>query len=66
MPQNPQNTISQNEVKHFNQYISARTEALVWLQIATDTGKKLKFETAVNEIYQHLLDFITIDVLMIE
>ena len=66
MPQNPQNTISQTVLKHYNKSRSVRTEALIWLQITTDTGKKLKFETTVKEIYQQLLDFVTIDVLNIE
>ena len=66
MPQNPQNTISKTALKYYNQLISVINEALIWLQIATDTGKKLKVETAVNERYQQLLDFITIDLLMIE
>ena len=66
MLQNPQNTISKTALKYYNQFISVINEALIWLQIATDTGKKLKVETAVNERYQQLLDFITIDLLMIE
>ena len=40
-PQNPKNTISQNSLKHYNQYISVRTEAIRWLQIATYKGNKL-------------------------
>ena len=41
MPQNPKNTISQNELKHHNQLRSVINEALRWLKITTDTGKKL-------------------------
>ena len=65
MPQIPQNTISQTSLKHYNQFISVRTEALRWLKIATDKGIKLKVETTVKEIYQQLLEFITIDLLKI-
>ena len=66
IPQNPQNTISQTALKHYNQLISVKTEALVWVQIATDTGIKLKVETTVKEIDQQLFDFITIGVPKIE
>ena len=43
-----------------------RSEDLRWLQITTDTGKKLKVETTIKERDQQLLEFITIDVLNIE
>ena len=45
MPKSSQNTISQSAIKHYNQFRSVMTEALRWLQIATDTGIKLKVET---------------------
>ena len=38
MPQNPQNTISQTELKHYKQLIIFGTEALILLKIATDIG----------------------------
>ena len=66
MPQNPQNAISQTEPKHYNQLIVVKTEAIIWLQITTDIGKKIKVETAVKERDTKLLDFITIDILKIE
>ena len=59
MPQNPQNKISQTVLKHL-------TEAIRWLQITTDTGIKLKFETIVKEKNQQILDLTTIDILKIE
>ena len=65
MPQNPQNKISQISLKYYNQLNGVRTEALVWLQIATDTENKLKVVKIVKERYQQLLDFITIDVINI-
>ena len=65
MPQNAQNKISQNALKYYNQFRSVRTEALKWLQITTDTGMKLKFETTFKERDQKLLDFINIDLLKI-
>ena len=65
MPQNPQNTIIKTALKHYNQFWSLITEALRWVQIATDTGMKLKVKTKVKERYQQLLDFITVDVLKI-
>ena len=55
MPQNPQNTIIQNVLKYYNQFRSVIIEALRWLQITTDKGKKLKVETTVKEIDQRLL-----------
>ena len=66
MPQKTQNTISETALKHYNKLRSVRNEALRWVQIATDTGKNLKFETAFKERYQQLLDFIAIDVVKIQ
>ena len=63
MPQNSQNTIRQTALKHYNQFISVRTEALRQLQIIKDTGKKLKLETTVKERDQLQLYSIKIDVL---
>ena len=65
MTQNPQNTISSSALKNYNQFRSVRTEDLIWLQITTDTGMKLKVETTVNERDQQLLGLITIDVIKI-
>ena len=48
MLQNPQNTISQNSLKHHNKFISVIPEDLRWLQITKDTGKKIKAETKVK------------------
>ena len=45
MPQNQQNTISQTSLKHYNEFINVRTEALKWVQMTTDTGIKFKVET---------------------
>ena len=45
MPQNPQNTISQTSLKNYNKFISVITEAIIWVQITTDTGIKFKVET---------------------
>ena len=59
----PQNTIIQSALKHYNKSRSVITEALRWLQIATDIVMKLKVETTVQERDQQLLDFIKIDVL---
>ena len=42
MPQNPQNKISQTELKHNNQFRSVINEALRWLQITIDTEMKLE------------------------
>ena len=42
MKKKPQNTISQTALKHYNQFINVRTDALRWLQINTDTGNKIK------------------------
>ena len=66
MPQNPQNTISQTALRHYNELRSVRTGALVWVNMNTDIWIKLKVETTVKYRYQQLLDFITIDVLKIE
>ena len=66
MTQTPQNTISQTEIKHYNEFRSFITEALRWLQITTDRVNKLKVETTVKKIKQQLLDLITIDVINIE
>ena len=66
MLQNPQNTISQIALKHYNQFIFVGAEALRWLQIAADIGKKPKVETTVKEIDQQFFCFVNIDVLKIE
>ena len=63
MPQNPQNTISQTTLKHYNEFRYVRSEALRWVQMTIDTGIKFKVETSAKERYQRLLDFITIDIL---
>ena len=49
IPQNPQNTISQTSLKHYNKFIIIITEDLRWLETTTDTGMKLKVETTVKE-----------------
>ena len=46
MPQNPQNKISQNAIKHYNKFRNIRTEPLRWVQMTTDTGMKFKVETS--------------------
>ena len=66
MLQNPQNTISKTALKYYNQFRSVINEALIWLQITTDTGKELKVETELYEIDQQLLDLVTIDSIKIE
>ena len=48
MLQNPQNKISKTALKYYNQFRSVINEATRWLQISTDTEKKLKVETTVN------------------
>ena len=49
IPKNPQNTIIQTPLNHWNQFRSVRSEALRWLKITTDTVKKLKVEIKVKE-----------------
>ena len=41
MPQKPQNKMIQTLLKYYNQFIIIRTEALIWIKIATDIGNKL-------------------------
>ena len=66
MPKKTQNKISKTALNHYNKLKSVRTEALGWVQIATDTVMKLKFETTIKERDQQLLESITIDVINIE
>ena len=66
MPQNIQNEIIQTVITHYNQFRSFRDEALIWLQITTDTGEKIKVETEVKERYQKLIDVITIETIKVE
>ena len=66
MPQNPQNTISQTELKHYKQFIIFRTEALRLSIITTDTGREIKVETEAKQIYQKILDFITNEIVKVE
>ena len=42
IPQKSQNTISQTSLKHYNEFINVRTEALRWMQMKTYTGIKFK------------------------
>ena len=51
--------------QYYNQFRGIITDYLRWLQITTDTEKKLKVETEFKERYQELLDFITIDIIII-
>ena len=55
MPQNPQNKMSQTELKHYNKFRSIRNEAVRWLQITKHTQKKLKVGMEVKERDQQLL-----------
>ena len=66
MPQKPQNTISQTVLKNCNQLKNVRTEAIIWVKIATDSRIKLKVETTVKERDKQLLEFISIDILKME
>ena len=61
IPQTLQDAISKTAVKNYNLFRSVG-----WLQIATDTGMKLKVETTIKEIDQQFWEFITIGVLKIE
>ena len=66
MPQNQQHIISQNPLKHHNQFLSVRNEAIRWLKIKTDPGKKLKVESTVKERYQQQLCFNKIDIIKVK
>ena len=50
MPQNTQNKISQTALKHYNQFRIVGTEALTWLKITTNIGKKLKFKLTSKKV----------------
>ena len=63
MPQNPQNTISQIALKHYNEFINVIIEALRWVQMTTETFIKFKVEASAKERDQSLLVFVTIDIL---
>ena len=53
-------------LKHNNKLRRVTNEALRWLRIITDTGKILKVETTIKEIYQQLLNSINADVVKIK
>ena len=63
MQQHPQYTISQTDLKHYNQFRGVITEAIRWLKITTDAGNKLKVDTEVKERGQELLELIAIDII---
>ena len=42
MPQNKQNKTSQTSLKHYNELRNVRTKALGWVQMTTETGKKVQ------------------------
>ena len=52
MPQNTQNTTIQTALKHYNELINFKTEALRWVQMTTYTVIKSKVETSAKERYQ--------------
>ena len=66
IPQNYQNTIIQTALKHYNQFISVRTEALRCLKIKIDSGLRIKVETEAKERDQKVLYLITIDIIKVE
>ena len=45
IPHNPQNTIIQTALKHYNEFRHVITEALRWVEMTTDTGIKLRVVT---------------------
>ena len=55
MPQNPQHTISQTALKHYNHFRSFRTESLWWMKFTAYLGTKLKVETDTKPRDQQLL-----------
>ena len=50
MSRNPQNRISQTELKHYNEFRNSKTEALRWVQMTTDRRIKLIVETSATKI----------------
>ena len=66
MTQNPQNTISQPTLKHYNELRNVITEAIRWVHITADKGVKFKVKTSAKERYQQLFYFVSIDILNIE
>ena len=55
MPQNPHNKISQDSLKHYNEFRNIRTEALRWVEMTIDTGIKFKIETSAKETDTYVL-----------
>ena len=63
IPQTPQNAIIQTTLKHYNEFIRVRNEALRWLKVTIDTRDKIKFDTESKERDKQLLFFITIEII---
>ena len=45
MPENPQNTLSQNALKDYNKFRSVRTEALQWIKFTNHLGNTSRLHT---------------------
>ena len=61
----PTKKISQTEIKDYNQFRNIRTQALIWLQINTDAGNKIKVETEAKEREHKILDLFKIDIIKV-
>ena len=66
MPHNPQNTINQTALKHYNELRNFRTKSIRLVKMTKDKGIKFKVETSSKERDKELLEFITIDILKLE
>ena len=62
-PSFPQNTLSPPAIKHYNKYRSVRTEALSWVRLVSDTGRKVFLKMDQYKHGKELLDYTAIEIM---
>ena len=62
-PTFPQYTLSPPAIKHYNSYRSVRTEALSWVRLVSETGKKIFLQMVKEHHSSELLDYSIIEIM---
>ena len=63
MPDNPQNTLSQNALKSYNEFRSVRTESLGWIHFVNSTSTSARIHTNLSYHLHQRLDYIDVDLM---
>ena len=62
MPSNPQNTLSQNTLKSYNNFLRVRTEALGWIHFSNASGQSAPLHTLTIPNNTQKLDYIQVEI----